>query len=143
MAPKATPIGERLMRKIATDEQTGCWNYTGAIRRNGYGSIGSVGKTFLAHRVEDEYHRGPIPEGLHLDHLCRNRACVNPYHLEPVPVRVNVVDRSIGITAFNARKTHCRHGHAFDDVNTYVCPGGKRRCRTCRVAERAQRSAAA
>jgi HNH endonuclease len=74
---------------------------------------------------------GPVPEGLELDHLCRNRACVNPAHLEPVSHRENVL-RGASFAAINAVKTHCIHdGHPFDDVNTIVRPEGRRGCRAC------------
>lgn len=78
--------------------------------------------------------RGSIPKGLTLDHLCRNRACVNPVHLEPVTNRVNIL-RGIGITAQNARKTHCKHGHPFTVENTiYKHGGGWRICKICNRA---------
>ncbi|MDP9224875.1 MAG: HNH endonuclease [Actinomycetota bacterium] len=84
----------------------------------------------LAHRVAYELLVGPIPEGLTLDHLCRNTSCVNPQHLEPVTVRENVL-RGMGWGAKNKRKTHCHRGHPFDAKNTLRIPGGTRKCRTC------------
>jgi hypothetical protein len=78
---------------------------------------------------EPELFVGPIPEGLVIDHLCRNRGCINPTHMEPVTNAENVL-RGEGPTAVNARKTHCKRGHPFDDVNTYVYAKG-RACRMC------------
>jgi len=83
----------------------------------------------LAHRAVYEALVGPIPKGLSLDHLCRNRACVNPEHLEPVSLVENVM-RGVSPHAVNARKTHCAHGHAFTAENTYMVRG-ERVCRAC------------
>ena len=78
-----------------------------------------------------EHFRGAIPEGLNLDHLCRNRKCVNPDHLEAVTQRVNVM-RGVSVTAENMRKSHCPTGHPYDAANTYVRANGHRGCRACR-----------
>jgi hypothetical protein len=77
---------------------------------------------------------GPIPEGLTIDHLCRNRGCVNPAHLEAVTNRTNLL-RGDGIAALNARKTHCKRGHEFTPENTYVWREGTRACRACHTAQ--------
>jgi hypothetical protein len=97
--------------------------------KGGYGTLSRGGTTLLAHRVAYELLVGPIPEGLTLDHLCRNRACVNPDHLEPVTMRVNVL-RGVGFAGKNARKTHCLRGHVYDAENTRHY-GPRRRCRAC------------
>lgn len=72
------------------DKQSDCWVWTGAIKPNGYGTFGAGKKTCYAHRWAYEHVVGSIPDGMHIDHLCRNRACVNPAHLEPVSSAVNV-----------------------------------------------------
>lgn len=118
----------------------GCWEFDGPPD-NGYGRFWSKGRTLLAHRFAYELFIGPVPEGLQLDHLCRNRLCVAPAHLEPVTIGENVL-RGVGITARNASKTHCPRGHEFTPENTYTTTQGKRQCRTCAVARtRAWRAA--
>lgn len=108
----------------------GCWNWTAAIV-NGYGKFWLGEKFRAAHRLAYEAMRGPIPAGLDIDHLCRNRACVNPAHMEPVTRRVNTL-RGVSSAAVNAAKTHCDSGHPFDDKNTYRPPGRPvRGCRAC------------
>jgi hypothetical protein len=110
----------------------GCWEWTGARSRSGYGYFGMGGHAaYRSARVAYESEIGPIPVGLELDHLCRNRACVRPEHLEPVTNRVNTL-RGFGITGVNAAKTHCIKGHPFDEANTYRYPDGGRECRRCR-----------
>lgn len=108
-----------------------CWVWTGSTTKNGYGHIGDGGrrarKTLLVHRVTYEAECGPIPNGLDLDHLCRNRACCRPSHLEPVTKKVNSArGRHAG-----REQTHCGQGHEFTGENTYL-HGGRRHCRTCR-----------
>lgn len=113
-----------------------CWNWTGHVSSKGYARIrvrsGLVGpKLFMrAHRFAYELLVGAIPDGLTLDHLCRNRRCVNPAHLEAVPDRINVL-RGDGPPARNARKIRCIRGHLFDDSNTIYRSCGRRRCREC------------
>lgn len=118
--------------------ETPCRIWDRYTNPNGYGQIGVEKRVYLVHRVAYEHFVGPIPEGLGLDHLCRQPACCNPAHLEPVTQRVNN-HRGYGATGLNLRKTHCIRGHEFTPENTYEPPKrpGQRYCRTCMSAARA------
>jgi hypothetical protein len=101
-----------------------CWQWTRHINKNGYGRTQYRGRTIAAHRAVWLTLVGPIPDGLELDHLCRNRACVNPDHLQPVTTQVNV-HRSESPMAHNAKKTHCVRDHELpppDKRGWRVCP---------------------
>jgi len=114
--------------------ETPCWIWQGSIGAGGYGKLWRKGKTLLAHRWIYEKDVGPIPEGLTLDHLCRQRDCVNPAHLEPVTTKENL-RRGESPSARIARKTHCKRGHEFTTDNTYIGAGGRRCCRSCMRAK--------
>lgn len=118
----------RFWNKAAIWPPTDCWLWQGCVTTaNGYGRFGPwKGKVHWAHRVAYELAKGPIPKGLTIDHLCRTRRCVNPAHLEAVTASVNV--RRGGCSLL----THCKHGHPFDEANTYR-RGGTRCCRACHV----------
>ena len=110
-----------------------CWNWIGHVcKRTGYG-MGSPShhKKYLAHRLSYELFVGVIPNNLQIDHICRNRKCTNPEHLRVVTAKENVLCGE-GITAKNARKTHCPHGHEYGGNNLYIKPSGARVCRTCK-----------
>lgn len=129
-------LEDRFWPKVNRDGADGCWLWTASLNDAGYGQIyNGAGRPERAHRVAYELLVGPIPPGLHLDHLCRVRHCVNPAHLEPVTIAENNRRAAAAAVPGARRKTHCRNGHAFTPGNTRMDPSGFQRCRTC---ERAQ-----
>lgn len=139
---KPRPVLERLMEKT-TPGLNCCVVFTGAHSAT-YGQIWWNGAQWLAHRASYALLVGPIPAGAVVDHLCRNRSCINPKHLEPVMQDENV-RRSVGhVGARQSDKTHCQRGHAYDEANTYFVPGsGHRQCRECNRISRRNRKATA
>ncbi|MFI1018011.1 HNH endonuclease signature motif containing protein [Streptomyces sp. NPDC020965] len=129
MRPELT---DRFLAKIV-DGPLGCWDWTGHVKPNGDGQLKVNGHPQYAHRAAYTLTRGPIPEGLVIDHLCRRRLCANPDHLEVVSHRTNVL-RGVSPAARRARQTHCVRGHRFDTSTTYIAPNGTRHCRRCTAA---------
>jgi len=134
---EATPIGKRFFDKVKEDEN-GCWIWQGA-KSVGYGSMWNGERTMGAHRWAYEQFKGKIPEGLHCDHLCRVRACVNPNHLEAVTHQENVRRGVAGDYMKEKSKTitHCHRGHEYTEENTIKKKRGNGIHRTCRECQRA------
>lgn len=141
------PVATRFWNKvdkngpIVNAELGSCWSWTAGCCKKGYGTFvvyeDDVRRTVGAHRVAYRLIIGPVPEGMTLDHLCRNRACVNPAHLDPVTNRVNIL-RGFNHAAQNARKTHCKYGHELTPENTLVAAPSRpnrRDCLTCHLAK--------
>jgi hypothetical protein len=123
-------VARRFMDKVAKDETTGCWNWTGFRDPKGYGRFQyGTTDTRVAHQVAYGLFVGHMEDELQLDHLCRNTSCVNPEHLEPVTLQENMRRRK-------GLKTHCPQGHEYTPENSYYDPQGTRFCRICKAASR-------
>ena len=120
---------------------TPCFPWPG-LPSFGYGRIEIDGRNVQAHKAVYERAVGPVPEGMVLDHLCRNRICVNPDHLEVVTLGENTL-RGTSFSAVNSRKTHCVRGHELDSENVRLRPRGERECiACCRLRSRESREMA-
>lgn len=122
-------LSNRFWSKVDDSSENGCWPWTGGTSPKGYGRFYIEGRQYQAHRVAYELLAGPIPDGLVIDHLCRRPACCNPFHMEPVSNRENVL-RGDTFCARNHAKTHCPKGHPYSGDNLNV-RGRDRRCRIC------------
>lgn len=130
-----TSTRDRIRKYASIDPVTGCWEWLASATGNGYGRImmtreAKVHRSSLAHRVAYEEWVGPIPEGMQIDHLCRNTICCNPEHLEPVTPQENLRRGEVSSNTYR-EATRCIHGHEFTEENTYRTERG-RYCRACR-----------
>ena len=130
----------RLFKKISIDLTTGCWNWTGAHNSTGYGHMYYRNRLESSHRLTYAWLRGSIPRGSgknipELDHvICKNRSCCNPFHLELVLHKKNVL-RGDSPSAIHAKKTNCKNGHILPNIYTVVNKNGKRE-RICLICKR-------
>lgn len=144
---------ERFDAAVHMEPNTACWLWTGTVTRekHGYGRLEVNGKPTVAHRYAYEQFIGPIPPDCDLDHKCRTTLCVNPWHLEPVSHKENVL-RGTSPAAKHAKQTHCKNGHPLNGPHVLLLPRSRkgrqwieRVCRLCReerrTAERMQAAA--
>jgi len=141
--PRTLNRREDVWKSITVGAPDECWPWSRSVSSGGYGQFYVDGRLRTAHRLAYELTIGPVPEGLQLDHLCRNRRCCNPTHLEPVTGAENI-RRS---PAHNGAKTHCPQGHAYAGRNLVInSTNGGRMCRICQNTssrERKRRARAA
>lgn len=139
-APRGRSREQRFWEKVDRRTVDECWEWTAGLDGHGYGSFNLSPKTIQSYRYAWLLLRGSLPDSAVLDHLCRNRKCVNPWHLEPVSIGENLKRSPLTWTTRNMSKTHCIHGHSLDDA--YIDgTTGWRKCRTCvRARQRAKRA---
>ncbi len=137
MKKKKVRRGKPFMDSVHINTETGCWEWLGASTgRGGYGIKVVENKRILAHRLSYEMFREKIPAGLTMDHLCRTHKCVNPWHLEPVSQKINIL-RGHSPSALHAKQTHCQGGHPYTGGNLQMHASKYGRRRVCRECARA------
>lgn len=135
-------LEDRFWQKIEKIPFDDCWHWIGTVQY-GYGIIREEkhGPSLKAHRVSLVIHGIKLINGLVVDHICRNKLCVNPKHLRQVTHRINSIENSIGPPALNNTKTHCLNGHLMDRVTKNKKWGDKRWCSICKTNRTAKRTA--
>ena len=128
--PNKRTVWDRFWEKV--DASGDCWEWTASTRGAGYGQFGWTPYRIIeAHRAAWELLIGPIPDGMVIDHLCENKICVNPDHLQVTTRAHNSMRSGRSVAAINAAKTHCSQGHPFHGKNLRINIEGRRRCKTC------------
>lgn len=136
-------VRTRFWSKVSKGPEGACWDWLGGRSPRGYAIFSIDNVAYAAHRLAYCHLVAPVPADLVCDHLCRNRSCVNPSHLEPVANRENV-SRGLAPIVCNLRNgsiTHCPQGHAYTPENTRIGTKGSRTCRTCEKAGSARLTA--
>lgn len=138
MATTKLTTADKIERCTVYDPESGCRIWCGADSGNGYGRVRVDGVTSSVHRVAWESERGPIPQGMQIDHICRNRRCCRVEHLRVVPQRANVLENSNGPSAINAAKQRCPTCGGDYTERSY----GGRFCAPCNRTQQRSRYAA-
>lgn len=129
---------DRFVKKVSFD---GCWNWKASKDNDGYGNFWFKSKIYLAHRASYEMFVGSIQDGMTLDHICRNRSCVNPNHLRQMSLKENILCGD-GVCAKKLKQTHCVRGHELSGYNLMnrVRNGNvNRSCRICKNERKRER----
>ena len=123
---------EKFWPHVSVRDSALCWPWLGN-KNDGYGYEHFEGRTLKAHRISAILHGLEVPPRMHVDHICRNRACINPAHLRVVTPAQNTLENSVAVTALNAAKTHCVHGHQLTEGNltANALKKGWRSCAEC------------
>jgi len=120
----------RLLEKIEKQKGSDCWFFTGSKLPSGYGILWNGVRPIGAHRISFQLYRGEITDGMEIDHICNNRSCVNPEHLQLLTHKENM-RKSSALMGINARKTHCKRDHELSGDNLHITPRGARQCKEC------------
>lgn len=123
-------VEQRLLSKVKNNPDTGCMEFMGSLYKNGYGQLWNGKRNEQTHRISYRLYVGEIPDGKEIDHLCRNRCCVNPNHLDLVSHQENIA-RSHTVMGENHRKTHCIRGYSLSVENLIITKQNTRQCRIC------------
>ena len=136
-APAGLTVKERLLFYSYVDRDTGCWEWTSTKNQKGYPRM-KIDKVMCgAHRVSYEMFTGPLIDELEMDHICENRGCINPAHIQQISHGDNIRN---GARWRHKKDNHCIHGHKYTEENTQIRADGRKRCATCRRSQARERT---